>query len=233
MEFTIRRRGGYSLVVLGPPAQVTSLDVVVEDVGDGDGRPNVAHVVRRPEGSAKQEDGNVEVGENLELLVEEVEGDGQDSAQRETPQEHIVDGARTEHLLWTEGTPGEGSLDKRDVQGAKQESNPVAGRSHLVVENGRADEGGDEGCPHLAVECDPWSDVRIVGKLETLSEVEGLRGRDVSVRLEVVHSSGVTREPEATEELGNNLQDNLDIRDGHDDTARDAKNHSEEDYRVL
>ena len=76
MEFTIRRRGGYSLVVLGPPAQVTSPDVVVEDIGNGDGRPNVGHVVRCPDGSTEQEDWNVEVAENLELLAEEVEGDG-------------------------------------------------------------------------------------------------------------------------------------------------------------
>jgi hypothetical protein len=35
-------------------------------------------------GSTKQEDRNVEVGEALELLAEEVEGDEQDSVQRET-----------------------------------------------------------------------------------------------------------------------------------------------------
>ena len=48
----------------------------------------------------------MEVGEDLELLAEEVEGDGQDSAQRETPQEAIVDGTRTEHLLGAGSTPG-------------------------------------------------------------------------------------------------------------------------------
>jgi hypothetical protein len=71
--------GGYSLVVLGPPPQVTSPDVVVEDVGDRDGGPNIGHVVRCPAESTTQEEGNVEVGKDLELLAEEVEGDGQDS----------------------------------------------------------------------------------------------------------------------------------------------------------
>jgi hypothetical protein len=104
---------------------------------------------------------------------------------------------------------------------------------HLVIENGRADEGGDESCPHLAVEGDPWSDVHVVGELEILSELESMRGRDISVGLEVVHSSGVTREPETTEELGNNVQGNLDVRIGHDDAARDAEDHSEENCRVL
>ena len=174
----------------------------------------------------------MEVGENLELLAEEVEGDGQDSTQRETPQEDIVDATGTEHLLGTENTPGDGSRDKCELRGAAEETIDPADRSHLVVENGRADEGGDEGCPHLAVEGDPWSDVHIVGELETLSEVEGMRGRDVSVRLEVVHSGGVSREPEATEKLGDNLQDNLDVCDGHDYSARDAEDHSEEDCRV-
>jgi hypothetical protein len=108
---------GYSLVVLGPPAQVTSPDVVVEDVGDGDGGPNVGHVVRCPDDSTIQEDGNVEVGENLELLAEEVEGDGQDSTQRETPQEAIVDGTRTEHLFRTESTPEDGRGEKRLIPG--------------------------------------------------------------------------------------------------------------------
>ena len=102
-----------------------------------------------------------------------------------------------------------------------------------MVENGHANEGGDEGCPHLAAEGDPWGDVHIVGELETLGEVEGMCGRDVSVTLGVVYSNGVTREPEATEELGNNLQGDLDVRDGHDDAARDAEDHSEEDCRGL
>jgi hypothetical protein len=58
--------------------------VVVEDVGDRDGGLNIGRVVRCPGGSTKQEGRNVEVGEALELLAEEVEGDGQDSTQRET-----------------------------------------------------------------------------------------------------------------------------------------------------
>ena len=74
-KFTIRYRGGHSLVVLGPPAQVASPDVVVEGNGNGDGGPNVGHVVRRPNEPTNQEDGNVEVRENLELLAKEVKGD--------------------------------------------------------------------------------------------------------------------------------------------------------------
>ena len=215
---------------------MTSLDIAVEDVGDRDGGPNVCHVVRSPNEPTNQEEGGVEVGENLELLAEEVEGDGQDSAQREAPQEAVVDGTGAEHLLGTESTREDGSRDKRDFQRAREEillrgRADVGDLGRLVIENGRGDEGGDESCPHLAVEGDPWSDVYVVRKLEILSKVESIRGRDKSVGFEVVHSSGVTREPEATEKLGDNVQGNLSIRDGHDDAARDAEDHSEEDCR--
>ena len=104
---------------------------------------------------------------------------------------------------------------------------------HLVIENGRADESRDECCPHLAIEGDPRSDVDVVCELEILSEVESLRGRNESVSLEVVHGGGVTRVPETTEELGDDIQGNLGVRDGHNDTARDAEYYSEEDCRIL
>jgi hypothetical protein len=48
---------------------------MVEGVGDGDGGPNVGHVVRGPNEPTDQENWNVEVGENLELLTQEVEWD--------------------------------------------------------------------------------------------------------------------------------------------------------------
>ena len=231
-------QGGYSLVVLGPPAQVTPLDIVVENVGDGDGGPNADHVVRCPGGSTEQEDGNVEVGEDLELLTEEVEGDGQDSTQRETPQQPIVDGTRTEHLFGAESTPQDGSGEKCVGVGTSEVillrgQADVRDLGHLIIENCRAHQGGGEGCPHLTAEGDPRSDVRVAGELETLSEVESLRGRGAPVRLEIVHSSGVTREPETTEELGNNVQGNLDVRDGQDDTTRDAEDYSEENCKLL
>jgi hypothetical protein len=89
-----------------------------------------------------------------------------------------------------------------------------AGRSYLVAENGGAEEGGDESCPHLAVEGDPRGDVHVVRELEILSKLESMRGRDGSVSLEVVHSGGISREPETTEQLGNNVQGDLDVRGG-------------------
>lgn len=75
IAFTSRRGRRHSLVVLGPPAQETPPDIVVEHVGDRDGGPNVGHVERCPNQSSNQENGNVEVGESLELPAKEVEWD--------------------------------------------------------------------------------------------------------------------------------------------------------------
>ena len=179
----------------------------------------------------------MEVGEDLELLAEEVEGDRQDSTQRETPQEAIVDGTRTKHLFRTESAPEDGSRVKLAAHGTS-EVILLLGRAnvrdlgHLVIENGRADEGADESPPYLAVEGDPWSDVHVVREFKILNENENTRGREGSVNLEVVHSGGVTGEPETGEELGNDVQSNLDVRDRRDDAARDAEDHGDENCRV-
>lgn len=148
MNLAVGHCGRRSLVVFGPPAQETPPDVEVKGEGDGNGGPNVGHVVRSPDESTVQEDGNVEVGKNLELLAKEVEGDGQNRAEKEAPQEAIVDSTRTEHLLRAKSTPKDGSGEESVVSGA-DEVVLLLGRadawnsSHLVVEDGRGDEGRD------------------------------------------------------------------------------------------
>lgn len=203
-RFTIRQMRRCSLVILGPPAQETPPEIVIEEVCDRDGGPNVGHVVGSPNESTDQENRNMEVGENPEPLAKVVKRDGQNSANGEAPQESIVDGARAEHFPWTESAPEDGGGEERVVPRAGKVillagQTDVGNLCHLVIEDRRADEGGDESRPHLAVECDPWSDVNIVGELEILSKVKCLRGRDVTVGLEIIHSSGVTGEPETAE----------------------------------
>ena len=104
---------------------------------------------------------------------------------------------------------------------------------HLVVEDSRANDGGDKGSPHLGVERDPRSDVHVMGELEVLSKVESLGGGDVTVGLEIVHSGGVTGEPKTTEKLGDDVQGDLDVRNGHYDAARYTENYSEEHCEVA
>ena len=209
---------------------------MIEDVGDRDGRPHVGHVERRPYQTTDQENRNVEVGENLELFAKEVEWDRQKSANGKTPQETVVDGARSKHLPRTESTPKDRSSEERVVSRTGEVilligQTDIWNLRHLVVEDRCADEGRDKSGPHLATECDPRGNVHVMSELEILSEMESLRGCDVPVRLEIIHSGGIAREPKTTEELGDNVQGNLDVCDGHYDTARDAKNYSEEDCK--
>ena len=193
----------YSLVVLRPPSKEIPLDVVIEYEGKRNAGPRVGQVVWSPN-PAREEDGGVEVLEEFRPPAEVVEGNGHQGANEETPQEGIVDGTGTIHLLWTEGTPENGSGEKGVDAGAGESillvrRADVGDLGHLVVENGGTNEGRNKGGDHLTVEGDPGWDVDVMCKLEILSEVEGVRGRDVSVGFEVVHRGGVTGEPETTE----------------------------------
>lgn len=207
--------------------------MVVEEDGDGNGGPNVRHVVRSPGKSTDQQNWNVGVGESLMLIAKEVEGDGQKSTDEETPQKTIIDGTGTEHPLGTKSTPKDGSGKESVVPGASEvvllaRQADVGDLSHLVVEDGRADEGGDKSRPYLAVEGDPWRDMYIVSEFEIRGEVKSVRGRDETVRLEEIHRGGITGEPKTTEELGDNVQGDFDVRDGQDDTTGDTEDCSEE-----
>lgn len=175
----------------------------------------------------------MDVGERPILIAKEVERDGGNSTDKETPQKTVVDGTRTEHSPGAKSTPKDGSGKEGVVPGASEvvllpRQADAGDLGHLVVEDGRADEGGDEGRPNLTVEGDPWSEVYIVGELEICGKAKSVRGRDETVRLEVVHRSGITGEPETTEEFGNNVQGNFDVRDGQDDATRDTEDYSEE-----
>ena len=180
-----------------------------------------------------QKDGGMEVPEDLPLPAEEVEQDWEDGAGEETPQETVVDCADAEHLLGSKGTPEDGSRKGRVDTGASKvvlltNFANIGNVRHLVVEDGRADESGNEGSEHLAVEGNPRRDMGIVSEFEILGEVESVRGRDVSVALEVEHGGGVTGEPETTEQLGDNVEGDLYVGDSHDDTARNTKDGGDE-----
>ena len=194
----------------------------------------MGQVVRGPKETPIEEYGGVEVLEEFRLLAEVVEGDGHECADEETPQEGIIDGARTVHLLGTKGSPKYGSGEERVDSGAGEpvllvRRTDVGDLGHLVVENGGTDEGRHEGRDHLTVEGDPGWDVNVVREFEILGEVEGMGGRDVSVGLKVVHCGSVTGEPKASKQFGDDVQRNLNVRDGHDDTAGDTEDEGKED----
>ena len=194
----------------------------------------MGQVVRGPDETASEEDGSVKVLEELRLLAEVVEGDGHEGADDETPQEGIVNCTGAVHLLGTEGAPENGGSEEGVDAGAGEPillvgCADVGDLGHLVVENGSTDEGRYEGGDHLTVEGDPGWDVDVMRELEILGEVKGVGGRDVSVGLEVVHCGCVAWEPETSEHLGDDVQSNLDVRNGHDDAAGDTKYEGKED----
>ena len=229
-----RESGEHLLVILGPPAEESFLDVVVEQPSDGECGPNVRQVIRSPNEPAVQKDWCMEGLKNLPPPAEEVERNREDGANKETPQKAVIDGTCAENLLRPESTPENGSgKESVDTRAGEMMLLPrrtdIGDLRHLVVEGSRAYESGKQGGEHLAAERDPGRDVDVMGKLEILSEVEGVRGGDVSVGLEVVHGCSITGEPEAAEQFSYNIEGDLYVGGGHDDTTRDTEDDSEED----
>ena len=99
---------GHVLVILRPPTDESPPNVIVEQPTNGDSGPNVCKVIRRNR-ATEQEDRGMEVSEDLPLPAKEVERNREEGANEETPQETIVDGTSTEHLLGPKGTPQDGS----------------------------------------------------------------------------------------------------------------------------
>ena len=120
-----------------------------------------------------QEKGGMEVLENLPLPAQEVERDREDGTDQEAPQEGTVEGASTEHLLWSKGTPkDDGSEIIADTRASEMvllvNCANIGDLRHLVVEDGGANESGDKGGEHLAVEGDPRWDMDVMGEFHIL-----------------------------------------------------------------
>jgi len=97
----------------------------------------------------------MEVPENHPLPSEKVEGNREESTREETPQEPVVGCTGTEHLLGSKGTPEDGSGEELvDVRTSKfillVWCANVRDLRHLVVEDSRGDEGGNDGSERLA-----------------------------------------------------------------------------------
>jgi len=90
---------------------------------------------------------------------------------------------------------------------------------HLVIEDARGNETGNEGGEHLRIESNPRRNVGVMGELEILGEAEGVRSGEESEDLKEVHAIGVTGEPETTEQLGNDVEGYFYVGDSLDDTA--------------
>lgn len=176
----------------------------------------------------------MEGSKNLPLPAEEVEWNREEGADKETPQETVIDSTYTKNLLRPKGAPENGSGEESvDTRACEMMLLPrrtdIRDLRHLVVEGSRAYESGNKGGKHLAVERDPGRNMDVMSQFEILGEVQGVRGGDVSVGLEIVHGCGITGEPETAEQLSNDIEGDLYVGDDHDDATRNTEDDSEED----
>jgi len=176
----------------------------------------------------------MEVPEDLPLPTEEVERNREKGTSEEIPQETVVDGTSSKHLLGPKGTPEDRSGESDINPGASEvvllrRCTNIGYLCHLIVEDSRAHETGNKGSEHLAIEGDPRWDMGVMGELEILREVEGVHGRDVSVGLEKIHGIGITGEPETTEQLSDDVEGDLHVCNSFDDTTRHTEYDGEED----
>ena len=176
----------------------------------------------------------MEVSEDLPLPAEEVERNREKGTGEEIPQEAVVDGTSTEHLLGPKGTPEDRSGEGGIRAGAGEvvllpRCANIGYLRHLIVEDSRTHETGNKGGEHLTIKSDPGWNVDIMGELEILGEVEGVRGRDVSVGLEKVHGIGITGKPETTKQLSDDVEGDLYVCDSFDDTTRHTEDGGKED----
>lgn len=217
--------GRRDVVVLQPPAQVAALDEVVED--DAHGSPAEEDVNGRggQQACAAVDDGRADVApDGLGPASREQPADDRRGGPDEPePLQRGIGRSVAEDAGRTDGSPD----DRR-----REEDAPVGARV-LVWLLGTAHVGDVVDCPvqdadlhngrpnrgdELRGEHDARGHLHVVAELEILSEIEGLRHGDVSVILEHHHGQGPPRHHVADDELGQDVEAQLDVGDGLDET---------------
>ena len=162
----------------------------------------------------------MEVQENPPLPAEEVEWNREESTNEETPQQFVVNGTNTKHLLRPKGTPEDRSSEE-DV-GTRTSKvvllvwcAKVGDCCYYTVEGNCAGESGNKGSKYLAVEGDPRWNMGVMSKFEILGKVEGTGGSGGPIALEIEHCSGISWKPEATKQLRDDVEGNLYIGGSH------------------
>lgn len=88
---------------------------------------------------------------------------------------------------------------------------------HLEIEDANADDRADESGNHLSSKGLTRRNLDVVCELQVVGEPDGVSASDISKRLEVVHGQGVTVNPRASNELGQDVERYLDTRHGFND----------------
>ena len=224
--------GGGEVVVVRPPAAVPVSEELVEDeTDDAPGR-----VVERGGGrdlaGAAEDEGHVDVaeggaGEHAREHVEDGWGDGADE---EEVQQVVVHLASGEDALRTDQTPNDGSVEEHAAVGAGEVRGvmliaQVADGTKGPVEHGDLDNAGPDRGGKLAGEEHAGRHLHVVTKLQVGGKCKTLGHGDVSIRLKQHHGDGAARLHITDDELGNDVETELNVGDGLDHTDR---NHEEQ-----
>lgn len=169
-----------------------------------------------------------------ESLVESPEWNRGDETNGEADKEVLVSAG--EEVLWSDETPDDGG----GVEDVRVTSGPLAswvddGSVKVLalggddrVEDGIVDDGTDNGSPALSGKHESWRDFEVVAELEIGCEQESLVLGHVSVALEGDVGDWATWKHVTADELGQNVETDLEVGDGLDDTGWDDHDESDQ-----
>jgi len=220
---------GKNVVVLRPPREVTPANDVLEDKPDD--RPG--RVVDSGGGgyetSTTEDDGEVDeaypgVGP---LFIERPSNDRGDSADEEKQAERLVDLAHRELASRADDPPDDGgSPEDLGTRAGELVLLRVGAHTLNVAEhpglNGELDSTSEGGADDLTEEHGTGRDLHIVTELEVRRKGESLSHSNVSPGLEHHHRDRTTRESVPDDELGDDVQPDL--------LVRDSLNHADGDH---
>ena len=131
----------------------------------------------------------------------------------------------------TQGTPKDGCSEEGVVARAVKAVWCISGTNildvDLEVENAGANESGNEAGRHLSPECVARRNLRVVCELEIVQELDGVSACDVAKRLEEIHGQSIASNPSASNELGQDVESDLNTTNGSDDTNREDEYQTE------
>lgn len=216
-----RPRSTEYVVVLGPASQVASLEPDHGHETNGYLRPDVSHVVWCIGETAVDDGDGVDLTQPFLLregASDVVEDGGHNKADGKTDEEECVQSALAEDLMGTQGTPEDRGSKEGVVARAVKAVRCACGTNildvDLEVEHTSTDDSGDEACHHLSPEGVARRNLGVVCELEIVQELDGVSTSDIAKGLEEVHGQSVASDPSSSNELGQDVEGNLNTSDG-------------------
>lgn len=213
-----------------PPAAVAVLDDLVEHESDDAPGRVVDGGRRRDHAGPAEDERHVDVAELAlgEHAGQQVEDGRAQGAGDEKVHEPVVDLAGAEDALRADQTPDDGSVEEDATAGAGVVVDllrvaDVGDGAKGPVQHGDLHDAGPHGGDDLAGEERPGRDLDVVTHLQVGGEGERLRHGDVAVRLEHHHREGPPGLHVPDDELGDDVEAQLDVGDGLDHADGDAE----------